>query len=153
MAAAALLLALFATAAQPEIRVSSGVEPSVVKLGGSAVLRLVVTGTDDVKLEPIPPVKGLSFGAPSPSRMQKFDSRIGSSLTIVLSYLVTPDSEGTYEIPSLKGTAGGKGFETRPLRLEVVRDFRGASAAFLEVKGPGRPVYRGETFQVEATFG
>lgn len=151
---AALAIALLA---QEEIRVSAQVEPAVLKLGDAATIVLVAIGTTEIEVQPPGEMSGLAiFQAGRPStRIDTFieGRRQEVRRSVQVHFRVLPDREGTFEIPPLRGRAGGVPFETRPLRLEVVADLEGATMAFLEVLGPERPLYRGEVFRIEARFG
>ncbi|HKB15239.1 MAG TPA: BatD family protein, partial [Planctomycetota bacterium] len=74
-------------------------------------------------------------------------------ISLVYTIVATPDGEGEFDIPPIRVTVKGRAFETKTAHLTVVRDFRGASLAFLEVVGPKRAIFRGEIFRIDATFG
>ncbi|HET6204758.1 MAG TPA: BatD family protein [Planctomycetota bacterium] len=151
------LILLLLSPHQGEVTVSSEVEPTVLKLGDDALLRIRVSGAEDVELGPLPEVKGLALRRTAPpsrsERIQIYGGVRSRSVSLVYAIRATPEAEGEYDIPPIRVTAGGRTFETKPRHLTVVRDFRGASLAFLDVVGPKRPVWRGEVFRIEATFG
>ncbi|HKB17226.1 MAG TPA: BatD family protein, partial [Planctomycetota bacterium] len=151
-----LLLAL-ALSPQDEIAVTSVLEPTVIKLGGDALLRVEVTGTDEAEIGPLPAVKGCDLrraGPPARSERLSIVNRTRRRwISLVYTIVATPDAEGEYDIPPIRVTVRGRAFETGTAHLTVVRDFRGAALAFLEVAGPKRAIFRGEVFRIEATFG
>ncbi len=151
-----LLLAL-ALSPQEEISVSSVLEPTVIKLGDVALLRVEVSGGEDAEIGPLPEVKGCHLrraGPPARSERLSIVNRTRRHwISLVYTIVAAPDAEGEYDLPPIPVTVRGRPFETKPVRLTVVRDFRGASLAFLDVAGPKRAVFRGEVFRIDATFG
>ncbi|MGH7152144.1 MAG: BatD family protein, partial [Planctomycetota bacterium] len=151
------LLLAFALSPQDEISVSSVLEPTVIKLGDDALLRVEVTGTDQAEIGPLPLVRGCELRRAGPPARSERLSIVGRTrrrwISLVYTIVATPEAEGEYDIPPVRVTVAGRPFDTKPTRLTVVRDFRGASLSFLELAGPKRALVRGEAFRIEATFG
>lgn len=135
------------------------------QLGGDAyvgapfVLAIVVDGLDEDPTPSIPSltVPGLAI-APGGA-----DFRGGFQVTIngrrmqqgagtwVITYRVTADKAGNYELPSTTVTQGGKSAAIRGGRIEVV-DLPATNDMLIGLNLPGRPVYVGETFPAEVEW-
>ncbi len=144
-------------AGQGKVRVvSSGIQPSTVKLGNSARIVITVKGVQKARLLPLPKVEGLEIrsGPPSERTFISFDGfrQVREvSLSFVIS--ITPTRKGTFKIPPIKVKAGGAVWATEEETLEVVEDFLGRQYGYLEVKASLRRVYVHQPFRVEALFG
>ena len=159
LAAALFLLGAAAPWApgQGKIRVvTSGVQPSTVKLGNSARIVITIKGAQDAKLLPLPKVEGLelSAGPPSERTFISFDGfRQVREVSLSFVITVTPSRKGSFKIPPIKVKAGGAVWETAEETLEVVEDFLGRQFGSLNVKvSPGK-VFVHQPFRVEAIFG
>ncbi len=157
-----LLLFLFwSTAAraqaQGKIRVvTSGIQPSTVKLGNTARIVITVKGARNARLLPLPKVDGLelSAGPPSERTFISFDGfRQVREVSLSFVITVTPSRKGTFKIPPIKVQAGGAVWETAEETLEVVEDFLGRQFGYLDVKVSPAKVYVHQPFRVEAVFG
>ena len=136
--------------------VSSGIQPSTVKLGDTARISITVKGVRDAELLPLPKVDGLELAAGPPSERTfiSFDG-FRQVREVSLSYVITitPTRKGTFKIPPIRVKAGGAVWATEEETLEVVEDFLGRQYGHLEVKVSCRRVYVHQPFEVEAVFG
>src|SRR5206468_11982533 len=108
---------------------------------------------------PIVSANGLSISfAGTSSRTQILNFQATSITTFV--YVVTPTKEGTFEIPPVEVSAGGKTYRTAPLTLKVVHE-TGKSAGrpadsdkpyFGELVVPKESAYVGEQIPIELRF-
>lgn len=157
----ALLCACPALAAaalpQGEVRVSARLSAGVLRLGDTGRIDITVENGDDARVLDTPVVAGLAFGKPgAPSLRQSsgyVNGRVWSASTLSLSLPFRPEAEGDYEIPAITIEAGGQRFETRPLRVTVVKDIQGADFGYLEVRPSAPRVVEGQPFTVELLFG
>jgi hypothetical protein len=149
------------------------IEPSRIKLGESAVIR--VTSFGRIKDVTLPTIPGLVFEAIG--RSQGFDFVNGSTLPATFYLIrVTPQFAGMFSIPGLTPNA-------RPIGLEVVKgdepnpyvwrgqqptptptpvptgslpkgvQLQAGGAAFIHLAIPARPLYVGESVPVEIEVG
>ncbi len=146
-----------ALSGQGKIRVvTTGIQPSTVKLGNAARIVITVKGARDAKLLPLPKVDGLELEA-GPASERTFISFDGFrqvrevSLSFVIT--VTPSRKGTFQIPPIKVKAGGAVWATGKETLEVVEDFLGRQFGYLDVKVSARQVFVHQPFRVDAVFG
>jgi len=158
----ALLLPLFGSlsapraVAQDEISGSAGLSRSTVEQGSSVQLRITIEGTTDVDSPPPPSVDGLSiqFGGQS-VRQNIINFERSSSVT--LTYRITGEKVGKYQIPSITVTAGGQPMKTPELELEVTEPSKASRDAqrklfFAELAIPKGTAYVGELIPVEIRF-
>ncbi len=151
-------LALGAAAApQGQISVSARLSAGVLRLGDTGRVDITVENGDDARVLDLPAVQGLRFGRPSEPSLRQSTSfvngRIWSETTLSLSIPFRPEAEGDYEIPPITVEAGGQRFETRALRVTVVKDIQGADFGYLEVRASAPRVVEGQPFTVELLFG
>ena len=147
------------------------VEPSRIKLGESAILRVISFGR--IKDITLPTIPGLVFEPIG--RSQGFDFINGSTLPATFySIRITPQFAGVFTIPGLTPSS-------RPVGLEVVKgdepnpytwhsqqpapaplptaslpkgvQLQAGGAAFVHLAIPGRPIYVGESVPVQIDVG
>lgn len=153
----ASLLVLALLAQDPEARVTvTRPSPGVVRLGESSVMKIAFQGArTDARVE-LPEVDGLRMvlGAPSrESRQFIVNGRFSSTSTVTYQVRITPQREGVFTIPSFVVTADGEAQRTPELKIEAVRDLRGAEHAFLEVVSSARRVYVHEPLTLSFDYG
>jgi hypothetical protein len=158
----ALFLAVLATRAAPatpqgDVQVSARLSSGVLRLGDSGSLNVTVESADDARVLEVPSVPGLRFGRPGQVISQRYSGFVNgrryveSNLTIPIPFRA--EAEGAFEIPPLRVEADGQRFETRPLRLTVVKDISGDDFGYIEVRSSGTRVVEGQPFTIELTFG
>ena len=152
-----LALGLAARAAPQQVTVSARLSAGVVRLGDVGQVNVTVENADDAEVLALPGVKGLAFGRVGPPRLQQrsgfVNGRIWSETTLSFAIPFRPEAEGDYEIPAIQVAAGGRTFETKPLRVTVVKDIQGADFGYLEVRPSAPRVVEGQPFTVELLFG
>ena len=94
--------------------------PENVRLGGSAIMKLVIQGSRSAN-PVLPEVDGLAFeSAGQNSQFSWINGKMSSSVTLV--YRVVPTREGEFKIPPITCQIDGKNMQTPPLTLKVVKD-------------------------------
>jgi hypothetical protein len=138
-------------------------EPSI-----SSSLSETVTDVDhpvrlEIKIEnaritrpPTVSVNGLSISFAGTSNGTQILNFKASSITI-FTYIVTPTTEGIYQIPPVEVSAGGKAYRTSPLTLKVIHGDPNRSATsdkpyFAELVIPKESAYVGEQIPIELRF-
>src|SRR6202011_5222793 len=138
-------------------------EPSI-----SSSLSETVTDVDhpvrlEIKIEnaritrpPTVSVNGLSISFAGTSNGTQILNFKASSITI-FTYIVTPTTEGIYQIPPVEVSAGGKAYRTSPLTLKVIHGDPNRSAKtdkpyFAELVIPKESAYVGEQIPIELRF-
>jgi BatD DUF11 like domain len=147
------------------------VEPSRIKLGESAIIRVISYGR--IKDVTLPTIPGLIFEAMG--RSEGFDFVNGSTLPATFYLIrVTPQFAGVFSIPGLTPNARSIGLEVvkgdepnpytwrsqQPAPPPVVTaslpkgvQLQAGGAAFVHLAIPARPVYVGESVPVEIEVG
>jgi hypothetical protein len=147
------------------------IEPSRIKLGESAILR--VTSFGRIKDFALPTIPGLVFE--TMGRSQGFDFVNGSTLPATFFQVrVTPQFAGMFSIPGLTPTSRSIGLEVvkgdepnpytwrsqQPAPAPVVTatlpkgvQLQAGGAAFVHLAIPARPIYVGESVPVEIDVG
>ncbi len=157
-------LALLAWPAHPlraqrsgEPKVSAQLSTGVARLGERVLLTIAVENAREVRITRMPEVPGLAFGDPSgPSSYQStqiLNGRRYDSFQINWRLPIRPSQEGEFSIPPIGLDVDGRALETRPLRLRVVVDLRGADLGFLCIRPSSAKVVEGEPFTLELRFG
>lgn len=133
-------------------------EPATIRAGESANLLLIFEDAQPDALPTLPEVPKLSFaGFGQESRLNIVNGR--QSMTTVYRYLVLATEPGTYTIPAFSVSAGGRRYESAPLRLTVLaagapgsgRGENGAAPAraWLDIAVPRTNVFVGEVLPVD----
>lgn len=135
-------------------------EPATIRQGESANLLLIFEDGQPDQLPALPEVPNLSFAAIG--RESRFNFVNGrQSTTTVYRYVVIAAAAGTYTIPAITVSVGGRRLESAPLRLTVLAanaPGRGAAPggsaretprAFLEIAVPRTNVFVGEVLPVD----
>jgi hypothetical protein len=147
------------------------VEPSRIKLGESAIIRVISFGR--IKDVTIPTIPGLVFEAMG--RSEGFDFVNGSTIPATFYLIrVTPQFAGVFSIPGLTPNARSIGLEVvkgdepnpytwhsqQPATPPIVTaslpkgvQLQAGGAAFVHLAIPARPVYVGESVPVEVEVG
>jgi len=129
----------------------------VARVGENVQLNVVANGGDDVRLESLPSVAGLRFGAPSgPRRSQTLTIINGRRRKLVESGWSIPiicENEGEFLIPALTLNVAGEAQLTEPVTLRVVRDMTGENLGFFELQASSPKVVEGMPFSLELQFG
>jgi hypothetical protein len=161
-----LLLVLVALVAAPRAAAAQGQqEPSVsarlstgvARLGERLVLVIEVENARDVRVSRLPAVEGLAFGEPEgPQSYRSMGNINGRRYDVVQLRYAIPlraAQEGEFTIPPVGLIVDGSPRETKPLRLRVVVDLRGADLGFLALRAPSQRVIEGQPFTLELRFG
>lgn len=133
-------------------------DPATIRAGESANLLLVFEDMQPDAAPALPEVSGLSFVAfGRESRFNLVNGR--QSMTTIFRYLVMAAGPGTYTIPAFAVNAGGRRYESAPLRLTVLAAGApgggsgaegGAPArAWVEIAVPRTNVFVGEVLPVD----
>lgn len=135
-------------------------EPATIREGEAANLLLIFEDGQPDQRPALPEVPHLSFAAiGSESRFQFVNGR--QSTTTVYRYVVMAAAAGTYTIPAITVSVGGRRLESAPLRLTVLAanapgrgaapggSAREAPRAFLEIAVPHTNVFVGEVLPVD----
>ncbi len=133
-------------------------DPTTIRLGESATLELIFEDVQPDGVPTLPEVPKLSFAAIGrETRLNYVNGR--QSSTVLFRYLVMASEPGTYTLPALSVTAGGRRHESLPLRLTVLaagaagrgREEEGGTPAraFLEIAVPRTNVFLGEVLPVD----
>ena len=120
------LMAFVCTARAEDASVTATLSSASVAVGEAVELQITIKGTQKAPA-PQPRVDGLDFqynGASTQVQMNNFDI----SRSVVHTYTVLPQKEGTFTIPALSIDAGGKKLATQPLTLTVARQSGGGQA-------------------------
>jgi BatD DUF11 like domain len=147
------------------------VEPSRIKLGESAILRVISFGR--IKDVTLPTIPGLVFEPMG--RSQGFDFINGSTLPATFySIRITPQFAGVFTIPGLTPSSRSVGLEVvkgdepnpytwhsqqpAPAPLPTASlpkgvQLQAGGAAFVHLAIPGRPIYVGESVPVQIDVG
>jgi len=138
--------------------VTATLSSGVVKLGGEVVLTVRVVNPKEVPdVVSRPTVDGLAIGAwngPSTeSSFSSFNGRTTQSVTVIWRLVIRPERLGEFELPPVELDADGSRLRTRPLRLTVVEDLRGADLGFCDLSATKTRVYEGEPLVLDLRFG
>ncbi len=150
-----LIPCLFLTQTSP-LRVE-GPDPATVALGESSVLRVRIQGSEDGKIPHPPKVPGLKIEKMGPSVEQRFQSYNGRTIAneTVSTWTLTlkPKRIGRFVIPSFSVFVGKKEYKVPARSLRCVANKEAQTNTYLHMEGPGRPVYKGEIFEIRLRFG
>ena len=144
-------------ATQGGVQVSARLSSGVLRMGDTATLNLTVENAEDARVLEIPAVAGLRFGKPGPPMSQRYQGFVNgrryseSNLKITIPFRA--EAEGDFTIPPVAVEVDGQRYETKPLRVTVVKDITGADFGYLEVHASGTRVVEGQPFTLELTFG
>ncbi|GEM_PF-5473285 len=151
-----LLMPLFVLVQASPLRVA-GPDPATVALGESSILRVQIQGAKTGTIPAPPKVSGLKIEVSGPSVEQRFQSYNGRTIanetisTWTLS--LKPKRVGRFEIPSFVVKVGDQEYNVPARSLRCVENKAARTNTYLEMEGPGRPVYKGEIFEVRLRFG
>jgi len=144
-------------AAQNEVQVSARVTAGVLRLGDSGQVMVSIENGSDARIVALPEVKGLRFGKPELGNRSSgatiINGRIYSQRSLRYDVPFRPESEGDFEIGPIRVEVDGRPYETKPLRVTVVKDITGADFGYLEVHASAAKVIEGQPFSIELTFG
>jgi len=127
------LLVSPARAADPTA--SATLSSSSIQLGEQVVLRIAITGANNVG-QPDVRVAGLNIQyAGSSTQIQMNNLDVTRSVT--LTYQVTPQKEGIYTIPALQIASGRQTITTQPLQLTVSSGQAGTGGGSSATQGSG----------------
>lgn len=157
VALAGLVAAAPSAATQGDVKVSARLSAGVVRLGDAGSVNVTVENAADARVVVTPVVAGLKFGRPGQPSLRQSSSfvngRVYSESTLTIPIPFRPEAEGDYEIPPITVEVDGRSFETKPLRVTVVKDIQGADFGYLEVRASAPRVVEGQPFTVELLFG
>ncbi len=145
--AANVFLASAAVAAEIDVRLSA----REAYVGTPITLQVTIANASDYRQPEIPEVDGCSVrsaGAPSQSRQTTIiNGRRSESRRVTMRYLVTPQREGTLEIPSFAIIVDGESMPTEPLRFVATTSVTG-DLLFVEIEGGKKRVFVGEALEL-----
>jgi hypothetical protein len=139
--------------AEPSI--SSSLSEAVTDIDHPVQLEIKVENAR-ITRPPTISVNGLSISfAGTSSRSQSLNWQV--STVTIFTYIITPAREGTYEIPPVEISTGGKAYRTAPLTLKVIHGNPSRSATsdrpyFAELVIPKESAYVGEQIPIELRF-
>jgi hypothetical protein len=137
--------------------VSARLSTGVARLGERIVLVIEVQNANDVRITTVPEVEGLAIGEPGPASTYSFWGNVNGRryqvFQIQYALPIRTIQEGEFTIPPIGLDADGRALETKPLRLRVVLDLRGADLGFLTVRASSTKVVEGQPFTLELRFG
>lgn len=153
---ALLVLALAASVAAAQPRITATIDPTEIGVGAGAELTVTITGVQSAPPLSIPPIDGLTVTNLGQSvNVELVNGRASTSVT--QTFQVTAARAGRFTIPPVPVQIAGTTLRTRPLAL-VVRPGGAASAAggpraqdalMLELELPDRPIYVGQVVTAE----
>lgn len=116
-----------------DVAVKASVEPTVVEVGGQAVLTVIVEGKFRRAGAPeLPPLDGFDVFESGTSQNFSFvNGQVQSSLTF--HYVLSPRKEGAFRIEPIRYTVGDKVYTANPVTLDVVAGGAGIAPG----PGPG----------------
>ncbi len=148
------LLAASASAQELSIR---GPEPTVVRIGETALVTVSVDGASgDLALGPLPKLDGLEISASQPetrSRQAIKDGSVTERSSTSWQIALVPWREGAFDVPSIGVEIGDRTLTSQPLRLEAVRELTGAEHAFIELATSRDGYYLEEPIRLTLRFG
>jgi hypothetical protein len=145
-----------AAPAQSGPSVNARLSTGVVRLGADVSLIVDVEGVQNASLGTLPEIQGLKFGDVGPPSTKVYEQFFNGRLsrTVKLSYVIPikPEHTGTYTIPPIPVSAGGKNLQTPEIALKVVDDLRGEELGFFEIDAP-KEIVENQPFLLELRFG
>ena len=122
---AVCLLAIGFSSCWADIPIEGRLQKSLVGLGETVNLEIVVEGSPDAQVAAdMPRVDGLRMAGPQASSMSQtsiINGRVESSVTTTLTYQITAVKEGTFVIPAFPVSVDGKTTSIGPFRLKAER--------------------------------
>ena len=116
-------------------------------VGSPVTLYVQVSGRGNPSITELPQVDGLdirSVGSPSrSSQVTIINGRRSESNSVTYSFQVTPNREGTFQIPSFEVQTGAGAERTDPVRLAATKSETG-DLMFAEIEGNGQKVFVGQ---------
>jgi hypothetical protein len=151
-----VIAASVALAPQNAPVVNARLSTGVARLGSDVALVVDVEGKDSAAIGALPTVDGLKFGAAGSPSVQVYESIQGRSRvrTVKQSFVISvvPQRTGTFTIPPITVTAGGRSLATPELSLKVVDDLKGEELGYFQIDAP-KEIVAGQPFTVELRFG
>lgn len=137
-----------------QVDVQATVDRNQMAVGDSFNLNIRVQADEDVEINPPPnpQVSGLEVlnswaGArQSSSSMTMINGKADFKQTISQDYnfMMSPQKEGTFIIPSLNIQVSGKSYQTNPIKIQVAKEFKNSARVQPKNKRvPGRPQFPG----------
>jgi len=122
--------------------------PETAVAGQAVTLRILIPNNAPDAPIRYPEVEGLQFQFAGTGQHLAFNNG-RQAHTYVVNFLVTAAREGEFQIPSIPVKAGGKDWQTNPLRLSVIKDETQGRDLFLKLNVGRDEVYLGEVIPVE----
>lgn len=135
-----------------DISVVATVDHNRVSLGESFSYTITINGTQsDVQPPVLPAIAGLNFEGPSPFAS---DITINGARTISvrLTYRVTPTRLGDFTIPAVEVVAAGKRYQTAPIQIVVQKNAQEEAikqSIYGRIRLPPQPIFLGQTAPLE----
>ncbi|UCF14278.1 MAG: BatD family protein, partial [Phycisphaerales bacterium] len=122
---AVLILATVATAASGQVRVSAQAETDRdIYVGDSFSFYIVIANSDkpgQVDLGPLRPYNPRSAGSRTQTSTNIVGSRVTTTKTIIMTYVLTVNQAGRVQLPSLSVVVDGRTYRTNPITVNVVK--------------------------------
>lgn len=143
------IICLFSIAVRAETSVSAVADRQQLGIGDAFTVVVTVESDEDfeAQLPQMPRVNGLEEinsvvgGRQSSSSMAIINGKtqFKSQTTQQYQFLMSPQKEGTFLIPSIDVSVSGHTYKTQPIKIEVGEQFRNGSAAKKGAAPKGRP--------------
>lgn len=148
-------LPTFSWQATLAIDVTTNISTRETYVGLPTVLRVVINNAVEHDVPTFPEVQGLTIeqaGPPSKnSQITSINGRRSQRTSIVYSFLVTPNEEGTFTIPPIQITADGTKTLTEAVRIVATKSETG-DLLFAEISGNQSSIYVGESLELTLKF-
>ena len=142
---AATIFAMFSSTAAADVVTQLSSQEAYV--GSPVMLYVQVSGRGNPSTPEVPQVDGLdirSVGAPSrSSRVSIINGRRSEFSSVTYSFQVTPEREGTFQIPAFEVKTGAGVDRTNPVRFAATKSETG-DLMFAEIQGNGQKVFVGQ---------
>lgn len=122
--------------------------PETAVVGQAVTLRIQIPNNAPDTPVRFPPVDGLQFQFAGTGQHLTFVNG-RQSHTYIVNFLVTAAAEGEYQIPAIPVRAGGKDWQTTPLKLAVIKDETQGRDMFLKLNLGREELYLGEVVPAE----
>lgn len=159
-----VLLTSCALAAQPDLQPRlrvRGPEPEVARIGEQVAYTVILEdvagpAAATATLGALPHADGLTLVAAAPAHTTVATLHAGAEVTcttVAWRLLATPQRAGTFVLPSLAASLGGRTWTADPARLHVLPAWGGDADAFIEFSAPAPTCYLHQPITVEIRFG
>lgn len=145
-----LCFAFAAAAISAQVSVQTKLDRPTVMAGETTALRVSISGGTPQTAENFPPIPGLTI------KYQGHEQNVSiingrSSFRHTLTYAVTPEREGTYQIPAITVAVEGGKYATQPVTLTATKADTTTENryAFLRLLVPRNEVFVGELLPIE----